>query len=220
MKKIQLLLFVSIFFFACNNEKTAKKDEPSENADEKVEIQECEYILDFENFDFEWTAFKTTEKIAVAGTFDSIRINSLAKSNDFSKLLESVEFNIDTKTINSGNEARDKKLKEYFFSKLLNEGNIKGIISRVDFAEAGKSGEINFIVSMNNIENEIACSFYYKDGMLNISGNTDLLAWKAGSAIESLNAVCKDKHTGKDGITKTWSTIDFTIFIPVAKNCK
>ena len=47
--------------------------------------------------------------------------------------------------------------------------------------------------------------------MVTIEAVMDLDNWQAQLAIEALNIVCKDLHSGDDGISKTWSEVKIEV---------
>ena len=74
-----------------------------DNVEEVVEdtpLDICFYTYDSTATEFAWTAYKTTDKVAVGGTFDKISITSDGSSDNPTALLESMKFSI--KTANSG----------------------------------------------------------------------------------------------------------------------
>ena len=62
-----------------------------------------------------WTAFKTPEKKGVNGSFDKIMLSVPKKSKSIESLLNHATVIIDTKSVNSKHEARDKKLTDFLF---------------------------------------------------------------------------------------------------------
>lgn len=81
--------------------------------------ENCIYEYDPSQTSLEWTAFKFTEKTGVKGKFDSIKV--VGKQKDKSKFgaVNSLQFQIDSSSVNSGVPDRDGKLKILF-------GSVKG----------------------------------------------------------------------------------------------
>ena len=64
---------------------------------------------------------------------------------------------------------------------------------------------------MNGITQALPITFIISDQMVTMEALMDLDNWQAQTAIESLNEVCKELHTGTDGISKTWSEVKIEV---------
>ena len=87
MKKILNLCFVAMVTLAvvsCAKEKKAV---------ETVQ-QKGDYSVDAENSTVQWTGYKTTDKIAVNGTFKEIKILNMASGTSAPTSIEGLEFEI------------------------------------------------------------------------------------------------------------------------------
>ena len=81
------------------------------------------------------------------------------------------------------------------------------------------SGSINMInetsgsveLTMNGISQTLPMTYVISDQMVTIEAIMDLDNWQAQLAIEALNTVCKDLHSGDDGISKTWSEVKIEV---------
>ena len=90
-------------------------EEEVETNDEPV----CSYSYDAESTEFEWTAFKFADKSgAVPGTFSDIAVES-EMSEDPKEVIESISFKINTSSVETQNEDRNKKISEFFLSVIL-----------------------------------------------------------------------------------------------------
>ncbi len=178
-----------------------------EENSKKVEVEKEKKGLSYSdsNTKLEWTAFKTTDKIGVKGTFNSIIIENNAKASSVEDIISSTSFKIATSTVFTGNEGRDILLEKYFFDAMMNTDTIYGKFL------SSKNGKGQVSIKMNNIENKSKFSYVFTNDTLTINTVILLDNWKGESAIESLNNVCLDKHTGPDGVTKTWSDVDLKI---------
>ena len=111
MKKITLLVFaiiIGLSTISCKKE--VKKDK-----DISQPTTEVGFSLDDSTAKIEWTAYKTTEKIAVKGEFTKISITNAKTSKNAFDLINGIEFSIPVSSIFSNNEDRDNKLKKFFF---------------------------------------------------------------------------------------------------------
>ncbi|MEX1382679.1 MAG: hypothetical protein AB1Z17_04725, partial [Lutibacter sp.] len=71
------------------------------------------------------------------------------------------------------------------------------------------SGTVDIV--MNGITQALPITFIISDQMVTLEALMDLDNWQAQTAIESLNEVCKELHTGSDGISKTWSEVKIEV---------
>lgn len=218
LKNLKFILISSILFFACNSD--TKSDSSSNlNAEKtttsKTNENACTYSIDKEDIGFKWTAFKTTAKIGVSGTFDDIMIeNDKKNAPSIPDLLFNTYFYLNLISINSNNESRDQKLIKFFFNNLSNSDNIKGTIGKAD------GNKIAFDLSINGIEKAVFLDYEINDNIMNIVGDINLLEWKTEKALDALHNACEEKHTGEDGVSKTWADIHIEITVPIIEDCK
>lgn len=152
-----------------------------------------------------WTGYKYTAKAPVSGTFDKIvytQKNEGAES--MSELIESIEFVIDTNSTNSGNAARDTTLKKTVFGYLETPDTISG-----KFSNATQLDVVAELVANQKMKTKLKLEA--ADGKLVATGSLDLLKDGLKKSYDSVHIACKGLHTGEDGISKTWSTVDIKI---------
>ena len=86
MKKIinfSLIIVLSIAIFSCKNEKK-QKEKP---------VAEASYSIDAEKSSVQWTGYKTTDKVAVNGTFKEISILEMNSGNTATDALGHIQNN-------------------------------------------------------------------------------------------------------------------------------
>jgi len=198
MKKILILtlaLILSITLNSCKN-KTQQKTVTKAKA-----AKELSYVINTDSTSVKWTAFKTTSKIPVSGTFKTLNITNTTAAKSIIGSLNNVKFSIPVSSIFSNNEARDIKLVKFFFNIMKNTTTLNGII------HTGENNAGSIELTMNGITSTIPVIFS-TDGMkVSLKGTMDLDNWQAKLAIDALNKACNEKHKGKDGISKTWSEV-------------
>ncbi|ADX66911.1 MULTISPECIES: YceI family protein [Weeksella] len=185
-KIIYFILMVSCFLIGC--QKANKKISKLEPIPSSVKI--------------EWTAYKTTEKIPVKGEFGKISLDNLGNGSTIDSIMNKANFRIDAFNLKTGDVGRDNKIKETFFG-LMNE---PGIISGQFIVNNG-----NWFVQlkMNGITiKQIPAKVNYENQFMTLNTKIELIDFKALKALETLNEVCYDLHKGKDGVSKTWETVD------------
>jgi polyisoprenoid-binding protein YceI len=164
-----------------------------------------------------WTAFKTTAKIGVGGQFDQVNVSSGDKSTKITDILQHIKFNIPTASTNTANADRDKKIVESFFGVMKTTDLILG---QVKSAKGdNKSGTCIFYLTLNNVEKETTLNYTVEESVIKLTGEIDMVDFNAEAAVASLNKVCEVLHTGADGVSKTWSTVELAIETTLKKEC-
>ena len=162
-----------------------------------------------------WKAYKTLEKLGVAGQFTGVTYTPKTKEGkNFSDLLLGSKVSIDLSKVDTKNEGRDKTLVENFFSKLDGK-TIEGVIvsMKADKKEKGKRvyhGVVDVNITMNNKSILVPMKYNYKKENFTATGTIDLFDFSANDALKSINKSCFDLHNGK-----TWNdvTIGFSTMI-------
>ncbi|ABJ77092.1 YceI family protein [Leptospira borgpetersenii] len=183
--------------------------------------QTCMYSYDHTSTKFGWKAFKFTEKTGVGGSFDKIQVVGTKSGNSPEKALKGMKFTIDPNTVNSGNNDRDAKIKSAFFYPLKKNGKIKGKVVSAELNSDKTSGKGMISLTFNGITKNLNANFTLQKGtQLSASLNLELGNFKALTAINALNEVCKDLHKGKDGVSKLWPEVELTISTQLKADCK
>jgi polyisoprenoid-binding protein YceI len=207
MKKYMLLsaTLLTGLLFSCGGNDT----ETTKSTSEK-----CTYSVVNENSTLEWTAFKFTERKGVTGTFREINIDGLESSEDPKTLIESLSFSIPTATVETENTERNGKISKQFFGTISTE-NITGEVKSL-----GKNGKAVISIKMNGVSKDVTGEYTLNAGTFVFKAAIDVVDWNAGSGIAALNAICKDLHTGTDGVSKLWSEVDLSFTTVLKKECK
>ena len=211
-KKIQAIL---IFGLWCLNISTSISCNKVNN-----NSLNCEFTYDDSTTQFQWTAFKLTEKVGVKGTFDKISIEGIKdKQKSIALVFENLKFYIDINSINSGQIERDKKILKYFFGSLQNSKELSGVFSKIKIS--GDSGTADLTLKMNGIEKTIPVQIIVqKNSDLEIRASIDLLNWDMDKSIIALNKECNDLHKGKDSISKLWPDVELKVNTKLKAICQ
>jgi len=191
---------------SCGGETKTEPKEESEKA--------CFYSYNSGSSVLEWTAYKFTEKTPVKGTFNEIKIEGIASSDDPKKLIESLTFTIETATVETQNEERNGKIAKLFFTTI----GTPQIIGKVK--SLGQDGNATVEIKMNNLSQEVMGSYTLIDGKFAFNATIDVMKWNAGSGIKELNTSCKDVHTGADGVSKLWSEVALSFTTELMSDCE
>lgn len=190
-----LLLLTLTLIVSCKD--TKKK--------EKISTEEKGFTVEQKTTTINWIAYKTTDKIPVKGQFTEVNIKNSKKSKTALEALNNLKFSIPVSSLFTNDTIRDSKLKEFFFGALKNTSLISGTIH----TNNETSGTVDIL--MNGITQSLPITYVISDQMVTLEAVMDLDNWQAQTAIESLNVVCKELHTGSDGISKTWSDVKIEV---------
>ncbi len=201
---------------ACKNDSKPTNTESKEGSTTQTS-KNCKYGVKTDEVQLNWTAYKTTKRVGVKGTFNDIQIKTANNTPDVSTLIRATAFMINAGTVNSKNEDRDVKLVKFFFEKMLGDNKITGSVKSVDGNDTAGNGMIS--LQMNGVSKETPFTYTVEEKMLTLTSeiNTDL--WNGQAAIESINKACEEKHKGEDGVSKTWADVSISVTVPLVVTC-
>ncbi len=163
------------------------------------------YSIDPKTTVVKWTAYKTTDKVPVSGTFKAINIINAKKENSPQEALNTIQFKIPVNSIDSKNADRDAKLVNAFFGTMKDTQFLSGTIKTTE------KGKGSVYLTMNGIGKDFPINYVISGQLIEINTSIDLNNWQVKAAIDALNKVCFDKHKGADGISKTWNEVTLNI---------
>ena len=217
MKKLKLIVGVMIFpilFIACGSE--SEKDSKVEST-ENGSSESCLYSYDKEGSSVNWIAFKTMQRVAVGGSFDSVLVSLPDSVRSPKEALKNASFSIITSSVFTNNTIRDGTIRNYFFSKLKNDGNIEGNIRIVEGDDKAGSGTV--ALSINDFKRDIGFKYTIEGDVILIKTKITLSSFEGDEAVQSLNTECKDLHAGADGVSKLWPDIEIEVKAALKKKC-
>jgi len=163
------------------------------------------YSLNTAKSNVQWTAYKTTDKIPVKGTFKTVTITKKGNGNTIKEAINNAEFSIPVSSIFSSNADRDSKLVRFFFGMMDNTELLSGKL----IIENDSVGYAS--LTMNSLTEKLPFNYSIVDKKITLNAVMNMDIWRAKKAVDSLNAVCKDLHKAADGISKTWSDVAINI---------
>ena len=209
--KYSLQFFLSIFLFSvfisCNqdNRKSSKAI---------IKPMPCMYGFNEEETKVSWNAYKTTDKIMVAGYFDSLTTDRTGMTyRTIKEFVNGIKFSINSSSSLSGDVARDMSVRDYFFNLFTENFEINGTL------EVVSQKLITAHLDIYGVDTRVPLSYNISEGILFMKGSVSLNEIGAINAYNSIHEKCIDLHRGPDGISKTWDTVDIIIEIPVIKDC-
>ena len=204
MNKLTLII-CTLFMMSCSNNETKKVS----YSEEKVEpaVNKTEYSL--KDFSVKWTAFKHLSKAQVGGKFDSVYVNGFKKSFDINESISGVTFRIPVNSTSTGDNVRDYKIVNSFFKTLKNTDFITGAITSINNNGSGK-----LKIKMNEIEMDKEFSWQMDQASRDffLKTSIDVFNWNGQNALNALNDVCLEQHTGPDGVNKLWPNVDIIVY--------
>ncbi|MRH99995.1 hypothetical protein GH721_05545 [Kriegella sp. EG-1] len=202
MKTIKMAVLALVLIASYNCKETKKEAKEDLEAIEAVSAEQFSLVQDSTKVSF--TAYKTSEKLPVGGQFTEI---NFTKSNSGATPLESLngtEFSIPVSSLftNDATGTRDPKILEFFFGVMENTTLISGVFK----VASGDACSIDITLNGNtkNIPLEVEKT---TDNHYTFKGIMELENWDALAAVASINKACEALHTGKDGVSKTWSEV-------------
>lgn len=206
MKKIFLLPVLAMMFASCSPNKQSA--ETTSDADSTIATEQFyEYQRAFTKL--KWTAYKTTARVGVSGSFNDFTVEPGVSYGTISTLLDQLEFIIPVSSTNSENEERDGKIVASFFGSMMNTENITGKFTSITGNDS--AGSVRILVNMNDIGYEVDGKYVADGNKLTVTTSLHLGDWKAEPSVAALNKVCDDLHKGEDGVSKLWPDVDIVI---------
>ena len=197
MKKIILLVCLGMLTgltISCKSE--AKKETKTE-----VKEKEYAYSLAKASNDVGFTAYKTTDKVPVKGSFKTVKIVGGGAGDSIADAINGAEFSIPIGSIETNDSGRNLKIQTFFFKVMETTGTLKGKLT----LEEDAKGFVDF--TMNGITQKLPFTYTIKDNEFCLDAVMDINQWNAQAALESLNTACKALHSGADGVSKTWNEV-------------
>ena len=205
MKKLLALALglVLVTAFSC---KQTKKEKEQEEPAQVYSIVEDSTAIRF-------TAYKTTEKKPVGGTFTEVNLDYTAAGTPI-ETMDGLEFSIPVSSLftNDTTNTRDPKIIHFFFDAMVETQTIKGTFA---FDE---SNNCSVELTMNGVSTNLPMEYEVTDdNHINFTGVMDLKNWNALEALASLNKACEQLHTGADGVSKTWEDVAISASVLLTK---
>ena len=170
--------------------------------------QDCTYTIKSQDVKLKWTAFKTPLKKGVPGSFNKYGIKKQYSGKTLREALTSVKFSIDTKSVNTKNEARDAKIAKFFFGNMAGDkitGRLKSWSKKVLTVE----------LTMNGITKDVPLEAEVEGNEFIAEGHIDVLDFSLAKSLAGINKACLELHQGK-----TWSDVELELKAKFLKSCK
>ncbi|MDG1331627.1 MAG: YceI family protein [Crocinitomicaceae bacterium] len=195
----------TMIFASCGGE--------AEEVEQEAPLEICIYKYNNGSSEFSWTAYKTTAKVAVGGTFNEIEITGDQSSDDAVALIESMKFSMNTESVETNNVERNGKIANLFFG-VINTPTIDGSVKKLK-----DDGKAVIEVTMNGVSADVEGDYSLVDGKFSFNTSVDVSIWNAMLGIETLNEACYDLHSGDDGVSKLWTEVALSFSTQLESDC-
>lgn len=217
LKQTGSILMASFLLFACGSENEPAVKEVENTEKTEVVQEKCLYTYNADSTSLNWTAFKTTDRVGVNGSFKKVKVNVADSVYSLNELIESVGFDVDVNTIFTNNPERDETLRKFFFASLEDDGEIYGEIKIVEGDNQSGGGTVK--IKINGVSRDVGFEYELNGNNLLLRTKINLDSFNGQEAIETLNSECGDLHKGADGVSKMWSDITIEVKALVNKEC-
>ena len=215
MKHYFYLLLLPCLFICCSEKETNNK--VIEEGHIASETPAIEWVYNKPlSYDVKWTAFKHSKKVPVNGSFDSVLVSGFNSSSSIAEALKGVSFELFTASTNTNDKDRDYKIITHFFGSLMMPLSIKGEIVEVSGLDNGKG---SLSIELNGVTKTQPFTWSLDENAeLFIKSELNVLEWEAKAALDSLNKVCEEKHTGpNDSESVLWPTVEVIVISQLEK---
>ncbi|MCM5664183.1 YceI family protein [Galbibacter mesophilus] len=206
MKKIGFLICALTLVFGASCKQSEKKEASEVETEVTTEVETSAkkeaLVL---NDSLRFTAFKTPKKVGVNGTFTEINLSDYNEDkSNITDILTGAGFSIATASVNSGDPARDAKLKTFFFDNLASD-KISGTFKSFD----GEKAVVE--LQMNGVTKDVTFDAHTTDSEVTLKGSIDMIEdFTANKAFQAIHEACKVLHEDK-----TWTDVE--LYISVSK---
>ncbi len=201
--------------------------------------EKCRFTMVPDSLKVEWTAYKTTQRVGVTGSFTQVDVTRLSQTKSgkpkrtnvqapgaqelaaesIGNLLKDLKVNVDGLTVNTGNPDRDKTLSEFFFAKMTGTTSASRTFSGQVTRVADDQKSLNLSLSVNGVKKDLPMDIEMLDDELTATGTIQITEFSGQAALKSLSEKCHDLHKGSDGVSKTWPDVMIKIKGKLNRTC-
>lgn len=192
MKKFAIIAFaLALLTTSC------KKEEEVVIPEEETPLVVAGLQIEQDSTKVSWTGYKTSDKVAVTGTFQKVEITNFQNGTTPEMVLQGARFSIPVSSLFSDNADRDSKLKEIFFGTMKNTELISGIVNF-------ENEKCLLTLTLNDVTKQIEIPYTYENKKFEMSTTIKIEDFSGESALAAIHKACFELHKGADGVSKTW----------------
>ena len=165
-----------------------------------------------------WTAYKTTSKAAVSGSFTEYTTTPGESSKSIADAIQGTKMTIVPSSVDSGLELRNQTIATKYFAAFAPDTPFE---VRVESVEGdNQSGTANLVVDINGKPKTLAFPYSVAEsGELTAKSTMEMMDFGLKAAFDSIHKACEALHMGADGISKTWTDVELSITAKIKKTC-
>ena len=165
-----------------------------------------------------WEAYKTTDKLPVAGTFSKVTLTAPEPAGSVPDAIKGASMDIVAASVDSGLEVRNQTLAEHYFSKFAAKSAFRASVKSVE--GTNESGNAVITVDVNGVSRDLTFPYTVSDtGELTAKATMDMMDFSLKSAFDAIHTACEALHMGPDGVSKTWTEVALSITATIEKRC-
>lgn len=168
----------------------------------------CRYSVPKDGVKVRWTAFKTPKKVGVVGEFKSTDATAPA-ADSITQLVAGASFTINSRSVATGNTARDRKIVNNFFVSSGAPLLIRGWFINVT------SGSATALLTLGAVTKEVPMRLKTEVAGAQLSGNINVLDFALGENLARITRACYALHEGV-----TWPDVEVNVTVPINKSCR
>jgi len=166
-----------------------------------------------------WTAFKTTEKVGVSGSFKDYTLSSSTPGSTLSETLKGVKMSIVPSSVDSGVEIRNQTIATKYFAAFAPDTPFAVTVESVSGDE--KAGTATLKVDINGAQKTLDFPYTVNEaGELTAKATMEMMDFGLKTAFDGIHLACEALHKGADGVSKTWTDVDLSVTAKISKTCE
>ena len=166
-----------------------------------------------------WTAYKTTQKLAVAGTFKDFKLTAGGAADSVPNAISGASLSIVPSSVDSGLEVRNQTIATKYFAVFAPDAPFEVRVASVDGDNT--SGTANLTIDINGTQKTLAFPYTVTDdGQLSAKATMEMMDFGLKTAFDSIHKACEVLHIGPDGISKTWTDVELSVTAKLTKTCQ
>ena len=180
--------------------------------------KDCQYSVAVDGVSVEWTAYKTSKKAPVKGTFNTVSLKGKRSAGSLKDLASGLSMEIDGTSIESGNPGRNVTVSQFFFQKFAPSAGITAKVAK--WTGDDQKGTVDISISLNGKSHTVPMAYTVTEGAFVAEGAFNMMDFALKAAFDSLHQACGTLHTGADGVAKTWEDVGLSLSAKFSKTCK
>lgn len=152
----------------------------------------------------EFAGYKYLSKAKVGGVFKDVKVSHSKNAKNLMSILKTLDVSILTKSIDTKDKIRNQNMLTTLFK---STAKIQAKTKRVNINEQ----YIVMEVKIGKLKGDVTFQYNKVKDELVFTSSIDLISFGLGKQFSDFSKKCAGLHTGKDGVEKTWSTVDIVV---------